>query len=203
MTIDEPRSLKSAAAIAARHALLDQPHMAGLREYTAALRVEGRGAVPECDPLDGGANARLLFLMEKPGPMTDNTAGAAKAGSGFVSRDNDDPTAEAIFRFMRQAGIKRQETLLWNTVPWWNGTRAIRSAELAAGLERLDHLFCLLPKLTTVIGVGNKAGQTKPLIVARGLSFYCSAHPSPINRAVRPLVWEAIPLAWQSAARGK
>lgn len=78
---------------------------------------------------------------------------------------------------MRQAGINREETLLWNTIPWWNGTRAIRSAELAAGLERLDQLFSLLPKLTTVIGVGSKAARTKPLIIARGLAFYNSAPP--------------------------
>ena len=203
MTIDAPRNLKSATAIAARRALLDQPYMAVLRDYTAALRAEGRGTVPECDPLDGGDNARMLFLMEKPGPMTDDTAGGTRVGSGFISRDNDDPTAEATFRFMRQAGINREETLLWNTVPWWNGTRAIRSAELAAGLERLDQLFSLLPKLTTVIGVGSKAARTKPLIIARGLAFYNSAHPSPINRALRPLVWESIPAAWQSAAHGK
>lgn len=202
MTINEPRNLKSSTAIAARRALLDLPHMAGLRDYTAALRAEGRGAVPECDPLDGGLNARMLFLMEKPGLMTDDTAVGSRAGSGFISRDNDDPTAEAIFRFMRQAGIIREETLLWNAVPWWNGTRVITSTELADGLERLDQLISLLPNLTTVIGVGSKAARTKPRIIARGVEFHSSAHPSPINRASRRQVWESIPAAWQRAAHG-
>lgn len=66
---DTPRSLKSPAAIAARRAMLDRPHIVVLRDYAAALRPDGRGTVPEFDPLDGGTNARLLFLMEKPGQV--------------------------------------------------------------------------------------------------------------------------------------
>jgi hypothetical protein len=44
-----------------------------------------------------------LFLFEKLGPMT-----AEAGGSGFISRNNDDPTAEATFRFMEQAKIPRK-----------------------------------------------------------------------------------------------
>lgn len=77
--------------------------------------------VPDFDPLDGGIAAEVLFLMEKPGPRTDNTGAKGHAGSGFISRDNDDPTAEAILRFMEEAGIARKRSILWNTVPWWNG----------------------------------------------------------------------------------
>jgi hypothetical protein len=36
------------------------------------------------------------------------------AGSGFISRDNDDPTAEATFHFMERAGIPRRDALIWN-----------------------------------------------------------------------------------------
>jgi hypothetical protein len=50
--------------------------------------------VPDFDPLDGGVNAQVLFLLEKPGPMA--AEDGKRAGSGFISRDNDDGTAEAI-----------------------------------------------------------------------------------------------------------
>ncbi len=120
-----PRSLKSAAAISARRTMLDRPHIAPLRDSAAKLRAENYGTVPEFDPMDGGTNARLLLLMEKPGPMTDDLSKTGRTGSGFISRDNDDPTADAIFTFMRQAGIAREETVLWNVIPWWNGTRTI------------------------------------------------------------------------------
>lgn len=197
---DAPRSLKSPSAIAARRAMLDLPHIAPLQEYAVKLRAADLGTVPEFDPMDGGTNARLLFLMEKPGPMTDDLATVGKTGSGFISRDNDDPTAEAIFKFMRQAGIAREETVLWNVIPWWNGTRTITPTELAAGLQQLEALIKLLPKLTTVIAVGRRAAQAKHLVAGRRLIFCKSAHPSPINRAARPEVWAAIPTLWAEAA---
>ncbi|WP_108503519.1 uracil-DNA glycosylase [Paracoccus indicus] len=202
MTISAPRSLRDPIAIASRRALLGQPHIADLRDYAACLRAEGAGTVPEFDPMDGGVRARLLFLMEKPGPMTDDTGAKGRIGSGFVSRDNDDPTAEAIFGFMRAAGIAREETVLWNVVPWWNDTREIKGAELAMGLERLGRLLDLLPQLRAVIGVGRRAGRAKALIAGRGLSFHESAHPSPINRAARLSVWASIPDVWRQAADG-
>jgi hypothetical protein len=76
--------------------------------------------VPEFDSLDGGVDARVLFLFEKPGPMTAEGNGAnRRVGSGFISRNNDDPTAEATFTFMRQANLPRKLTILWNVIPWW------------------------------------------------------------------------------------
>lgn len=199
--IDAPRSLKSPTAIATRRAMLDLPHMAPLTAYAAKLRAQNIGTVPEFDPVDGGTNARLLFLMEKPGPMTDDRTPTGKIGSGFISRDNDDPTAEAVFNFMRQARIPREETVLWNTIPWWNGSRKITSPELNAGLQQLNALMDLLPKLTTVVAVGRRATRAKTLVQKHRLAYYSSAHPSPINRAARPKVWDAIPGIWAAAAR--
>lgn len=138
--------------------------------------------------------------MEKPGPMTDDLAAPGKTGSGFISRDNDDPTAEAIFTFMRQAGIAREDTVLWNVIPWWNGTRKITPAEMTAGLQEFDALKGLLPRLTTVIAVGRRAERAKAAVEKYGLAFYASVHPSPINRAARREVWDAIPETWAEAA---
>ena len=183
MTSDKPRSLRSAVAVRERRAMLDLPHIAPLRDYACMLRAEGRGTVPDFDPMDGGVGAAVLFLMEKPGPMTDDTALAGRIGSGFISRDNDDPTAEATFRFMAAAGIDRQLTITWNTAPWWNGTRAVTRDEITAGIQRLGLLFDLLPNLRVVVSVGSKARKASSLAAARGLPFVVSAHPSPINRA--------------------
>ena len=98
------------------------------------LRERRSVEVPEFDPLDGGVDARVLFLLEKPGPMTSGVDGTKqRTGSGFISRNNDDPTAEAIFNFMQQAGISRKMTISWNVIPWWNGTRKVhqRSSGMA------------------------------------------------------------------------
>ncbi len=78
----------------------------GLR---AAVGSSGQCRGAEFDPLDGGIEVRALFLSEMPGPMT--------AGPGFISRNNDDLTAEATFRFMQMAGIPLKLTVTWNVVP--------------------------------------------------------------------------------------
>ena len=44
--------------------------------------------IPHFDPLDGGSNAQVLFLMEAPGPKA--------SASGFVSRNNPDETVLAL-----------------------------------------------------------------------------------------------------------
>jgi hypothetical protein len=155
--------------------------------------------VPDFDPLDGGVEAKALFLMEKPGPMTDNTGLSGRMGSGFVSRDNDDPTAEAILPFMEDSGIDREQTILWNTVPWWNGTRAISASELAAGTESLTILLGLLPELRVVVGAGAKSRSAEKTISHLGLPFIQSTHPSPINWARRRALWDLIPAQWAQA----
>ncbi len=122
---DNPRSLRDPEVCAARRAALGAPHILPLTPHVRDLR-ERSPAIefPDFDPLDGGVEARLLFLMEKPGPMT-SAERDGRQGSGFISRDNDDPTEQAIFTFMREAGIPRREIVLWNLIPGWSGERRV------------------------------------------------------------------------------
>ena len=188
--------------LAQRRTLLTLPHVAPLTAYAVGLRAAGPGIqalgvqaagfqVPDFDPLDGGAAARVLFVLEKPGPGI--------VLGGFVSRDNDTPTAEAIHAFMRQAGLPRAQTVLWNLVPWWNGTTAIIATERAAGLAALKALLPLLPRLDTAVLVGRTAGAARPLL--GGLRVLTSAHPSPQVRAGFRDRWDAIPEVWRQARR--
>lgn len=193
---DKPRSLANAVAWAHRKTLLLQPHIAPLSQLAASLSAQGRGAVPQFDPLDGGVHAKALFLFEKPGPMTLETGSEKRPGSGFISRDNDDPSAEATFRFMEQAGIPRSVTVIWNVVPWWNGTRRITAAELRDGVASIDALVALLPELRSIMLVGRKSGHARSLLEGRKIQLFESAHPSPIVRASRPHLWRAIPNQW-------
>ncbi|RDO50024.1 hypothetical protein C4A68_03222 [Escherichia coli] len=36
----------------------------------------------------------------------------------FVSLDNPCPYQQNLHRFLKQAGIKRKDIILWNTMPW-------------------------------------------------------------------------------------
>lgn len=186
---DRPRSMRDPAVRARRREMLALPHVAPLVAYAAKLR--DRGQVPDFDPLDGGIYARALFLLEKPGPMTDE-----ETGSGFISRNNDDLTADATFAFMRQAQIPRDLTAIWNVVPWWNGTRNVTGAELRDGSRCVRELTALLPALKVVVMVGRKAGRAEPYLTGTGLTLLTSAHPSPVVRAAYRDRWDAIRSEW-------
>jgi hypothetical protein len=200
-TDDGLRSMRDPAVRERRKAMLHESHIEPLTFYAARLREGGVGSVPEFDPFDGGVNARILFLFEKPGPMT--VLGMGKAGSGFISRNNDDPTAEATFSFMRTARIDRKLTVTWNLIPWWNGTRKVTGPEVRAGLEALRELIALLPGLRTVVLVGRNAAAAEPFLKLHHpeLSVLKSAHPSPLVRAKFPDRWNAIPQTWAKILR--
>jgi hypothetical protein len=178
-----------------RKAMLHLPHVAKLTEFAAELRRRGFGVVPEFDPMDGGVHAQILFLFEKPGPKTDE----ANGGSGFISRNNDDSTAEATFQFMEIAKIPRRATAIWNVVPWWNGTRKITRQELIAGTESVRDLIALLPCLRAVVMVGLRATRARPYLETTRLTLFTSHHPSPLVRASARQKWDAIPFQWAEA----
>ncbi len=194
---DLPRSMADPEVRARRRAMLNQKHIAPLTKFAAKLRDRPGVEVPDFDPFDGGINAQVLFLFEKPGPMT-----ASGGGSGFISRDNDDPTAETTYGFMQQAGIPRKMTVTWNIIPWWNGTRKVTAAELREGVACVKELVSLLPKLEIVVLVGRKAARASTYLGSIGLHIITSDHPSPLVKANYPLRWHRIPKEWSKAVDG-
>jgi hypothetical protein len=177
--------------------MLSLPHIVPLAAYAAQLRTHPSVEVPDFDPFDGGVTAQILFLLEKPGPMT-AVSRPGRQGSGFISRDNDNATAEAILRFMLEAGLPRTDTVIWNAIPWWNGTIRVTAMERTAGVHELLNLLALLPRLHTAVLVGRTAAQARPVL--DGLRLLESAHPSPQVRAGYRAMWDAIPGIWRQAA---
>lgn len=188
---DYPRSMRDAAVRERRRFQLSQSHMAPLVEFVGRLRKKPGVEVPDFDPLDGGIEAQALFLLEKPGPMT-----ASLGGSGFISRNNDDPSAEATYQFMNEARIPRKTTITWNVVPWWNGTRKVTIEELREGVASAAELIRLLPKLSVIVLVGRKAQRAGPPLQNFGLPLLSSYHPSPLVRAKFHDHWLQIPEQW-------
>jgi len=209
---DPPGALRDPAFRQQRRALLALPHMMPLAAYVARLRrpgievlgvevlgVEVPGVeVPDFDPLDGGTEAQVLFLMEKPGPQATSSR-TDREDTGFISRDNSGETPKALRRFMLEAGLPRRDTAVWNVIPWWNGSIAVTAAERAAGLLELPHALALLPRLHTAVLVGRTAARARPALV--GLRVLESAHPSPQVRAGNRALWDAIPGVWRQAAQ--
>lgn len=191
-------ALRDPALRQQRRALLALPHMVPLAAYVSGLR--GRSnVVPDFDPLDGGIEAQVLFLLEKPGPQAAPSPRTPCGDPGFISRDNASATAEALRRFMQEAGLPRRDTVIWNLIPWWNGSISVTAAERAAGLQELPHALALLPRLHTAVLVGRTAARARPAM--RGLRVLESAHPSPQVRAGNRALWDAIPGIWRQAAQ--
>jgi uracil-DNA glycosylase len=153
--MDEPKNLRFEHVRIERITGLCAPHMAPLSHFVETLR-QRKGddfEIPYFDPLDGGVNAQALFLLEAPGPRA--------TGSGFVSRDNPDPTAANIWTMSRAAGLDRRACLLWNVCPWYVGTdtkiRPVKAAEVHESAEALQSLLGQLADLRCVALVGRKS----------------------------------------------
>lgn len=141
--------------------------------------------MPDPDPIDGGIDARLLLLLETPGPSIRVT--------GLVSRDNPTGTAANLFRFLAEAGIARGDTLIWNAVPWvihapGAHNRAPRRSEAVAALPYLDPLLACLTRLRVVVLSGRIAGGAAiPLRALRpDLVVVAIPHPSPTYVCTSP-----------------
>ena len=197
-----PRSLKRFDAWMNRSVAEVARHMLPLHKYVGELQKKPGVIVPRFDPLDGGVEAEILFLFEKPGPKT-AVVEYPEIGRriGFISRNNDDPTAEATHFFMEQAEISREKTITWNVMPWWNGTTKLTSDEIKEGVAALEGLIDLLPNLKVVVFVGRKAERARPLLRDRGLKTFVSAHPSPKVKATNRAKWDEIAVIWKQAAR--
>ena len=191
--------MRSSAVRDDRRSRLAEPQIAPLTAYVESLRLRDGKEYPDFDPADGGIRAEILFLFEKPGPMTVSKGRAKFPGSGFISRDNDDPTAVATFDFMQKAGIDRSRTVLWNVVPGWNGTRNVSAGELREGVEETKKLLKLLPAVKTIVLVGKKAGNALPFLPEDKYEVFQSAHPSPLVRGANRRLWDEIPSIWTAA----
>jgi hypothetical protein len=160
MFLGTPRGFRSAQTRNERLAMLDvvasvQP----LREWAESLaaRTPGR-VVPSFDPAEAGVVARTLLVLEAPGPMTNALSGNLRVGSGFISVDNDDETAENLWVAREAAGL-HDGYIGWNIVPWYLGAASVKPkvAELAEGASALLELIRMLPQLETVVLSGRFA----------------------------------------------
>jgi uracil-DNA glycosylase len=163
--------------------MLREPHILPLTTFVSEIRAaENRqNEIPFFDPLDGGIEAKFLFVLEAPGPQ------AVK--SGFISRNNPDESAKNMFLLLKEAGFARGDTLLWNIVPWYIGDgtkiRGANRSDVTRGLVYLQKLLTLLEQLQCLILVGQKAASARVEIAKIwNRPIYETPHPSPkfVNR---------------------
>jgi hypothetical protein len=160
MFLDAPRGFRDPALIVARNELLSTAESTLPLEAWARDLEERRRprmpdiVVPHFDPAESGVEARALLLFEAPGPKTVQEWG----GSGFISVDNDDPTAQNIWQTRNEVGLD-EHVLAWNIVPWVLGRASVKptATELAQGAVELRSLLEQLPDLRVIVLGGQKS----------------------------------------------
>ncbi len=179
---DGPYALRDEQEREVRRGALCAQHMCALSQLVERIRHERRVSceAPDFDPRDGGVDARALFLLEAPGPRAVET--------GFVSRDNPDPSAKHMSQLFESAGIRRRDTILWNVVPWYVGTgrriRAVTGRECHIGCGYLLLLLKLLPRLRCVVLMGRSARHVRERLIedlarlCRKITVFETWHPS-------------------------
>lgn len=192
-----PRTLADPRAVEARRQQLDSAHIRPLIDWAADISARApSGAtqlVPLPDPADGGTNARALFVLEAPGPATyvahdsvDAGLAPKRTGSGFISIDNNDATAAAMWGARYEAGLVHGLALHWNIVPWYLGPATKKPTSLLrqAGADALRELVEQLPSLEVIVycGVHAKVAANRWLDDLSYQTLF-SVHPSPLALA--------------------
>ncbi|WP_131733492.1 GreA/GreB family elongation factor [Gordonia paraffinivorans] len=164
-----------------------EPQVRSINEYVDRLRTERKTLIPYVAPTYGGVKARLLTLMQDPGPKTDL---GKTDGSGMICLENADLTAARQKFFLKEAGIAVSDIVSWNAYPWPKPHPQTTDTDRRAALALRDFL-ALTPDIEVVIlnGVvakriwGLLAGEIAPRSVA-GIRSIPTFHTS--ERAINP-----------------
>ncbi|MDN5753665.1 MAG: hypothetical protein L0H15_10370 [Nitrosospira sp.] len=152
--------------------------------------------IPWPDPASGGIYSRALLLLQDPSEV-------ATAGTGFISPDNNDPTAKNVTDALLEAGLRWDLRLQWNVYPWWVNTYKTKSGKDKARELRdptrpretwtnarktaaalWGSFFELLPELRVIVVFGKESWKgweatRRYLPLPSGVSELCAPSLSP------------------------
>lgn len=171
--------------------------MAALSDLVDRIREarSGGSSVPWFDPASAGVHAEALLLFEAPGARAvgPGTIRPSRPGSGFISPDNNDESAAAVFALEQSAALDRGRLLHWNIVPWYVGDgtriRQVKDTDLAEAAPWLADLLNLLRRLRVLVLCGDAAQDGWDAYAGPrpdGLTVLRCPHPSPVNLRTRP-----------------
>ncbi len=171
-TLDDPKML------ALRQGLIFSIHVEALNKWVETAAAPGKH-LPYFDPLDGGARATILILLEAPARQAMRPR--------FVSRDNPGPSQRNLKKFLLSAGLNREETVIWNIVPWLppGDRKAVRPriVDVRRGTALLLEVLELLPNLRGIILSGRTAQYAQTTLKQRRPDLFQvqMPHPSPLS----------------------
>jgi uracil-DNA glycosylase len=203
--IDQPRLFRDPNEVERREAEIFSKNVALLNYWVRELKIRlgPEAIIPWFDPQDGGCEAQILWLLEAPG----GKATRERGGSGFVSCNNNDGTAQNTWETREEAGVSRKLVVHWNVIPYYLGSstkiRAHDPNDIAAVGPLLHELLNLLPRLQVVILGGVAASKVWQGFTPNNtkITIIECPHPSPTNINTRPGNRELVVKAWQDALK--
>lgn len=131
------------------------PHVEPINRLVDDLIEEKPGSwMPYVPPHNGGIETKVLLLFQDPGKMTSTDHG----GSGFLSYENDDPSAQTLAECMDDAKVDGRDLSTWNAYPWFLPDQGnLTVGMLNEGVDPLRRVVELMPELHTVVTCGKKA----------------------------------------------
>ena len=181
-------TLENPDIIRQRYELLYLPHIAPLTQWIKNYKAKGID-MPWIDPADGGVNARILILLQSPA--------RSNLVPRFVSQDNPGPSQQNLNSFLKQARIKRENIIIWNTIPWLtlhNENVSPTKENINKGIAIIKTLMPLLKNVSIVILAGAVALQTRKFFAQAypDVVILSMPHPSPVSLCRSPSVSEKI-----------
>ena len=175
----EPRGLSSPLARQRRKRHIRDPHIAPISHLIDTIaEAENAPGLPYNDPLFGGVNAQILFILKSP----QADANPALFGTRFLSIDNDDEGAENMFHALADNNIDRSQCLAWNICPFPTSKNTPNDDEIGRATPYTRQLIAMLPNLKVVVLLGGPArqGWSQALLGGRrDVSVIRGASPSP------------------------
>lgn len=139
----------SPRVLAARRSQTYQGKIGELNRWVDEVRIiiTTSEQVPYFDPAAARDGARVLLLFQDPSQE-------AEAGSGFISRHNNDPTARNAYLAANKAGLSYDYSLHWNVVPWWvNNPKKPKRTSTSQAVKVRPFLVKLIELLDPTPGV--------------------------------------------------
>lgn len=174
------------------------PPVTALNKWVLELREDPRlppdagRTIPFFDPRGGGDEAKVLFLMQDPSEVATFT--------GFISPDNNDPSANNSTLACERAGLEPRDRVHWNIFPWWVNVRKkgrlvdptrphqTHASARPVAAQLLIDLLDTLPRLQVIVLLGKES--------QKGFD-HIGAQAQADRRAIAVIrTWSTSPQAW-------
>lgn len=190
-------------------------HIGPVNDLVRELRAERPDlSMPFIAPHYDATSARVLSLLSNPGPKADG-----QFGSGFLSVENDDSTAERLGALYSTVGLGHAHVLPWNAFPWFvhdQYPNGLPLHQIASCQDALRRLLQAAPRIRSIVAHGGDAHRAvrmfarnpvhRSLIADRSMRFWETKHTgdrafsaAPVERERRfeeiaGVYWDA--MAW-------